>query len=79
VEHVKVHIPVVVTVKVSPAVVTIVGTVGQEVVRTSTAQVVNCGVHVSTVTQGVGMVNVWLQEVIVVGAVVQVTVNDLVV
>jgi hypothetical protein len=68
-----------VTLNACPFVETTVGTVGQEVVRMSTEQVVSCGVQVSTVTQGVGTVNFCPQEVIVVGADLQLAVNDLVV
>ena len=58
VEQVRVHNPVSVTVQVSPAVVTTVGTVAHEVVRTRTAQVVLTGSQVIVVMQGVVIVKV---------------------
>ena len=58
VEQVRLHHPVSVTVQVSPAVVTMVGTVPHEVVKTRTAQVVWTGVQVIVVTHGVEIVKV---------------------
>jgi len=72
---VKVHAPVVVTVNVLPAVVTQVGTVTQEVVKTTAVLVNATEVHVSTVTHAVSTVNVWLYEYIVVGTLVHVAVK----
>jgi hypothetical protein len=55
----RVHIPVVVIVNVSPAIETCVGTVTQDVTRTTTDISITAGVHVRTVTQGVSIVKVW--------------------
>lgn len=56
--HDNVQMPVVVTMNVSPHVVIDVGTVAQEVVKTTTGMVATEGVHVRTVTQGVSIVQV---------------------
>jgi len=70
--HVKVQNPVVRTVNVSSAVVIHVGTVGQYVVKTTTSSVTRAGEQVRTVVQTSVTVNVWLNEVMVVGTVEQV-------
>jgi hypothetical protein len=56
--HDSVQTPGVVTTNVSPPVVIDVGTVAQEVVKTTTGMVTTEGVHVKTVTQGVWIVQV---------------------
>lgn len=57
--HDNVQMPVVVTTNVSPPVVIDVGTVAQDVVKTTTGMMLTTeGVHVNTVTQGVWIVQV---------------------